>query len=106
MTAVHAGAGALYVLCAVLYYRGHFGYAALVAALFLGALTPVVLGAMAPVAAGAALVLLAAIPAGYLVLHAVDARRGVFLLPTVYSIPIAFVSALGLWVLTGVALLF
>jgi len=106
MTAVHAGAGALYVFSAVLYYRGHFGYAALVAALFFGALTPVVLGAMGPVAAGAALTLLAAIPAAYVVVHAVDARRGIFLLPTVYSIPIAFVCALGLWVLTGLALLF
>lgn len=106
MTAVYTGAGALYLLCAVLYYRGHFGYAALVAALFFGALAPVVLGAMGPIGAAAALVLLALIPAAYVVVHAVDARRGVFLLPTVYSIPIAFVCALGLWALTGLALLF
>jgi len=106
MTAVYAGAGALYVLCAVLYHRGRFDYAALVAALFFGALTPVVLAAMAPVAAAAALALLAGLPAAYLVVHAVDARRGIFLLPTVYSIPIAFVCALALWVLTGLALLF
>ncbi len=72
----------------------------------LSPLTPVVLAAMGPVAAGAALALLAAIPAAYLVVHAVDARRGIFLLPTVYSIPIAFVCALGLWLLTGLALLF
>lgn len=105
MTAVYAAAGALYLACAVLYYRGHFAYAALAGALFLGALTPVVLGAMGPVAGAVALAVLAALPAGYLVTHAVDARRGIFLLPTVYSIPIAFVAALALWVLTGLALL-
>jgi hypothetical protein len=106
MTAAYAGAAALYVLCAVLYYRGRFGYAAIAGALFLGALAPVVLASMGPVAAAAALALLAALPAAYLVVHAVDARYGIFLLPTVYSIPIAFVCALGLWVLTGLALLF
>jgi len=106
MTALYAGAAALYLLCAVLYYRGHFAPSALVGVLFFGALTPVVLAAMGPVAAGAALALLAAIPAAYLVVHAVDARRGIFLLPTVYSIPIAFVCALALWALTGLALLF
>jgi hypothetical protein len=106
MTALYAGAAALYLLCAVLYYRGRFGWAALVGALFFVALTPVVLDGMGPVAAGAALGLLAVAPAAYLVVHAVDARRGLFLLPTVYSIPIAFVGALALWALAGLALLF
>jgi hypothetical protein len=105
MTAPYAAAAALYLLCAVLYFRGHFAWAALLGALFLGALTPVVLAAMGPVAAGAALALLAGVPAAYLVLHAFDARYGVFLLPTVYSIPIAFVSSFALLVLTGLALL-
>jgi ABC-type antimicrobial peptide transport system permease subunit len=106
MTAVHAGAAALYVLCAVLYYRGRFGYAAIAGALFFGALAPVVPAVMGPVTAALALALLAALPVGYLVVHVVDARYGIFLLPTVYSIPIAFVCALALWVVTGLALLF
>ncbi|MHC4971312.1 MAG: hypothetical protein ACYTG3_03180 [Planctomycetota bacterium] len=105
MTAPYAAAAALYLVCAVLYFRGHFAWAALAGALFLGALTPVVLAAMGPAAAAAALALLAGVPAAYLVLHAVDARQGLFLLPTVYSIPIAFVASLLLWALTGVALL-
>jgi hypothetical protein len=105
MTAPYAAAGALYLACAVLYYRGYFAWAALAGALFLGALAPVVLAVMGPVAAGAALALLAGLPAAYLVVHAVDARYGLFLLPTVYSIPIAFVSALALWALAGLALL-
>lgn len=105
MTAPYAAAAALYLVCAVLYFRGHFAGAALAGALFLGALTPVVLAAMGPLAACVALVVLAGLPAAYLVVHAVDARYGVFLLPTVYSIPIAFVASLALWALTGLALL-
>ena len=105
MTVPYAAAAALYLTCAVLYFRGHFAWAALAGALFLGALAPVVLAAMGPVAGGVALLALAALPAAYLVVHAVDARCGIFLLPTVYSIPIAFVTSLLLWALTGLALL-
>lgn len=105
MTAPYAAAAVLYLVCAVLYFRGHFAWAALAGALFLGALAPVVLAAMGPLSGGAALFGLAAIPAAYVVVHAVDARYGIFLLPTVYSIPIAFVASLLLWALTGLALL-
>ncbi len=105
MTAPYAAAAALYLVCAVLYFRGRFAWAALAGALFLGALAPVALAALGPLAGGAALLVLAAVPAVYVVVHAVDARYGLFLLPTVYSIPIAFVASLLLWALTGLALL-
>ncbi|MHC4547332.1 MAG: hypothetical protein ACYTEZ_01030 [Planctomycetota bacterium] len=103
--ALFGGAAALYLACGVLYYRGHFGLATLAGLLFFAALAPVVLAALGPVAGGGALALLAAAPLAYLAVHALDARRGLFLLPTIYSIPIAFVCGVTLWILTGLALL-
>ena len=104
--ALYAGAGLLFTLSAVSYYQGRFRFAAVVGAAYYGVLTPVVLEGMGPIGAAASLLLLAAAPATYLAVHVVDARRGLFLLPTIYAIPIAFLTALFLWAIAGVVLLF
>ena len=102
--ALFAGAGLLFIISALSYYHGRFTIAAVLGALYYGALAPAVLDGMGPVGAAAALLLLAVAPATYLGVHMVDARRGLFLLPTIYAIPIAFLTGLLLWAIAGVAL--
>jgi len=96
---------AAYALAAFAYYRGRFGLAALLGVAFAGLVAPVAVTGLGPVAGAAVLALLAAAPGIYLVVHCVDARRGLFLLPTIYAIPIAFVCALALLLLAGFGLL-
>ena len=104
--ALFAGACAAYAAAAFLYYGGRFVLALGAGAVFWGLTGAVVLDAMGPFGAAAAWILLAAGPALYLVVHAVDAKRGIFLLPTVYSIPLAFVAGLLLLGVSALALLF
>jgi len=99
------GAAAAYALAAFAYFRGRFGTASLLGLVFLGLVAPVAIGGLGAVAGGIILALLAVAPGVYLVVHCVDARRGLFLLPTIYSIPIAFVCALVLLALAGLGLL-
>ncbi len=61
--------------------------------------------AMNPVVWSLMVTSLAAFPALLLILHAVDLRAGLCLLPTVYSIPFAFLSGALLWLFSGFALL-
>jgi len=99
------GAAAAYALAALAYFRGRFGPAALLGAAFVALVAPVAVDGLGPVAGAAALALLALAPGVYLVVHCVDARRGLFLLPTIYSIPIAFVCTLALLLVAGLGLL-
>lgn len=103
--ALFAGACAAYTAAALLYYAGRFVPAMAAGAAFWGLTGAVVLDAMGPVGAAVSWLLLAAAPAIYLAVHAVDAKRGMFLLPTVYSIPLAFVAGLVLLCVTALALL-
>jgi hypothetical protein len=100
-----AGAAAAYAAAAFLYYRGRFRGALAAAAAFAALVAPAVCAGMGPVAAAVALVLLLAAPLGYVLVHIVDARRGIFLLPTIYAIPLAFLAGAALLLATGLALL-
>jgi hypothetical protein len=99
-----AAATALYLLGAILYYRGRFALAGAAGIGYGGVTAWIVAGAMGPVGATVTLVLLAVLPAAALLVHVVDARRGIFLMPTVYAIPLAFACGLLLWLVTGLAL--
>ena len=104
--ALFAAATLGYALCALLYFRGRFRLALLAGGAFAAVtiwLVPLVMG---PFAAVAALVLLLGLPATALLIHVYDSGRGVFLLPTIYAIPFAFLAAALLWVVTGLALVF
>jgi hypothetical protein len=94
-------AAALYAASAWIYFRGHFGLAALGGAVFLGLMAPAAVGNLGGVGGTIAFALLAVAPGVYLAVHAVDAKKGLFLLPTIYSIPIAFVCGLVLWVVVA-----
>jgi hypothetical protein len=91
-----AAAGA-YAAAAWIYFRGRFGPAALCGAVYWGLMAPAAIGHLGGPGGAIAFALLGAAPAAYLLVHAVDARKGLFLLPTIYSIPIAFVCGLLLW---------
>ena len=90
-----------YAASAGIYFRGRFGLAALGGAIFAGLMAPAAVGSLGGPGGVVAFALLVAAPGVYLVVHAVDARRGLFLLPTIYSIPIAFVCGLALWVVVA-----
>jgi hypothetical protein len=94
-------AAAAYALSAWIYFRGRFGLAALGGAIYAGLMAPSAMRFLGGPGGVAAFVLLAVAPAVYLAVHAVDARRGLFLLPTIYSIPIAFVCGLLLWLVVA-----
>lgn len=91
------GAAAAYVASAVTYFRGWFVIAVLFGLCFAGLVAPAAVGSLGGLGGTVAFALLVVAPGIYLVVHAVDARRGLFLLPTIYSIPLAFVCGLVLW---------
>lgn len=88
------GAAAAYVASAWIYFRGRFALAALLGALFAGLMAPAAVGSLGGLGGVIAFALLAVAPGVYLAVHVVDVRKGLFLLPTIYSIPIAFVCGL------------
>lgn len=96
-------AAVAYAASAFIYFRGRFGLAALGGVAFAALMAPAAVGNLGGLGGAAAFALLAVAPGAYLVIHAVDARRGLFLLPTIYSIPIAFVCGLVLWVAVAAA---
>ena len=104
--ALYAGAAAVFLAACVVYFRGHFRGAGLLGLIYAGLVGTVVARSMGPVGATAALVLLCLAPAIFLGIHIVDARRGIFLLPTIYSIPIAFLCGALLWIIAGLGILF
>ena len=99
-----AAATALYLLGAILYYRGRFALAGAAGLAYAGVAAWIVAGAMGPVGATVTLALLAVLPVAALVVHIVDVHRGIFLLPTIYAIPLAFACGLVLWLVAGLAL--
>jgi hypothetical protein len=96
------GAVAAYVASAWVYFRGRFALAATGGAAFAGLIAPAAVGFLGGPGGAVAFALLAVAPAIYLGVHAVDARKGLFLLPTIYSIPIAFVCGLVLLLVVAV----
>ncbi len=95
-------AAVVYAASAWIYFRGRFGWAALGGAVFAGLMAPAAVGNLGGLGGAIAFALLAVAPAVYLVVHVVDAKKGLYLLPTIYSIPIAFVCGLVLWVVVAV----
>lgn len=96
------GAAVAYALSAWIYFRGRFGVAVLLGALFAGLIAPAAVGFLGGVGGAIAFALLVVAPAVYLAVHVVDVRKGLFLLPTIYSIPIAFVCGLVLLLVVAV----
>lgn len=95
------GAAVAYALSAWVYFRGRFGLAALGGAVYWALMALAAVSSLGAPGGAVAFGLLGAAPAVYLAVHAVDARKGLFLLPTIYSIPIAFVCGLLLWVVVA-----
>ena len=102
---LYGAAALLFVLAALAYFHARFALAGLAAAAYWGSIGFVAARSMSLLGASVALGLLAALPAALLLAHVVDLRRGIFLVPTVYSIPLAFLSGALLWLVVGVALL-
>ncbi len=103
---LHGLSTVLFLACGRVYFHGRFRGAAALAAAHAAVASAVAIRTLPPVAAAATLLLLLALPLGFVALHAVDARQGLFLLPTIYSIPIAFVAGALLWGLLTLVLLF
>ncbi len=103
--ALFVGATLLFGLACLVYYRGLFLIASVVGIVFGLTLISISFRAMNPVVWSLMVTSLAAFPALLLILHAVDLRAGLCLLPTVYSIPFAFLSGALLWLFSGFALL-
>ena len=94
-----------FLVTAVLYYRGAFWAAGLTGIAFgvlIGRLVFTALGSIAGPVVG---VLFLGGPAALLVIHAIDARKGLFLWPTIYAIPLGFLSGALLLGITGLAIL-
>ncbi len=99
-------AAVAYAGSAWIYFRGRFGWAALLGAVFAGLMAPAAVGSLGGPGGAVALALLAVAPGVYLAVHVADAKKGLFLLPTIYSIPIAFVCGLLLWIVVAVGSVF
>ena len=103
--ALYLGATLLFGLASFVYYRGLFLVASVVGAAFGYILVSISFPAMHPVVWSLMVTSLVAFPALLLILHTVDLRAGLCLLPTVYSIPFAFLAGALLWLFSGFALL-
>lgn len=103
--ALFAGATVAWAGAAVAYFHARFRLAGVLGVCFWGLAATVAARAMAPWVAALAFGLLGALPAGFLLVHVIDAKKGIFLLPTIYAIPFAFVCGLLLWAATGLGLL-
>ncbi|MHC4957979.1 MAG: hypothetical protein ACYTGN_06345 [Planctomycetota bacterium] len=106
MGALYAAAAAAFVASALLYYRAAFAAAALCGLAYLVLVGVVVFNAMGPVGATVTTVLLLVAPNVFLLVHAVDAKKGIFLLPTIYAIPLTFFAGALTLAITGLVLLF
>ena len=93
------------VTCCILYYNGRLWAAGIGGLVYGGLIGTVAARSMAPWLAIVLVALFAVAPGVYVIVHAVDARRGLFLLPTIYSIPLAFLAGVILWGCTGLGLL-
>lgn len=107
MDAVLYGAAvASFLVAAVFYFRGWFRIAFALGFVFWALVGHLLTRTMPPAAAWSLFVLFGIGPATFLVVHAIDARKGYFRLPTVYSIPFAFIFGLLLLLCAGIGVLF
>lgn len=106
MTGGLLGAAALFYLAgAWTYFRVRWRLAGAAAAGFYAATAWLSWEALGPLGGVLLYLPLGALPGTFLVLHAVDARVGFFMLPSFYAIPLAFLSGVLLWAALGVAVL-
>ena len=106
MTAgLFAGAAAAWAAAAAAYFHARFRLAGLCGAAFWGLGAAAAAQTLPAWGAAVAIGLLGVVPAVFLLIHVVDAKKGIFLLPTVYSIPLAFLCGLMLLAATGLGLL-
>jgi len=103
--ALYGGAVAVFVAAALFYFHGWFRIASLFGIAFWLLAGRVLTLTLAPGWAWGLLVPLAIAPAGFLFVHALDARGGFFRLPTIYSIPIAFLTGAVLLLCAGLGVL-
>ncbi len=94
-------AGGVLLAAGWIYFRGAFRLATALALGYWALAGMVVCRSLPPVPAVIVLALLVAIPAALLALHMIDARKGLFLIPTIYAIPLAFLTAILLWLVAG-----
>ena len=104
---------ALYGLAVVLflvssfgYFHGRFGLAYLTGVAFWACSGAVVLREMGGALAWITLIPLLFLPALFLFVHTVDARTGTFIFPTMYSIPVAYLTGAILVVVAAAGLAF
>jgi len=102
---LYGAATCVMITCGILYYNGCLLASAMGGIAYAGLAGAVLVRSTATWVAVTLIALFAAAPTIYLVVHAIDARRGIFLLPTIYSIPIAFVCSLILWGCAGLGML-
>jgi len=99
-------AGVALFAAGLAYFRGGFHLAAALGVAYWSLAGAVLWRTLPPPASVPLLVALVAVPAVLLALHAIDARRGLFLVPTIYAIPLAFLTGLLLWIVAAGACAF
>ena len=100
-----AAALILFVVSAEAYFHARFLLAVPTGFGFWACMVTVVLTGMGSLAAWLVLLPLCVLPAVFLAVYLVDARTGTFIFPTIYSIPVAYLTGALLWIAGGIGLL-
>jgi len=90
-------AAAAYLAAAVAYFRGLFRLSGAIGVLFWALAAVAVARGTTLVPALLIFVGFGLLPAAFLLTHVIDLRKGLFIFPTIYSIPIAFAAGVVLW---------
>ncbi len=96
----------LFLVSSFGYFHGRFGLAYLTGVAYWACAGAVVLREMGALAAWLVLIPLCFLPALFLFVHTVDARTGTFIFPTMYSIPVAYLTGALLLIAAGAGLAF
>lgn len=100
-------ATAAFFTAAVVYFHARFKLAVALGVVFWASVAPVVWNGCGAVGATVALTLLLAGPVAFLLVHWYDVRKGgIFYLPTIYAIPLAFLCGLALLAVATLGLIF
>jgi len=99
--ALYGLAAVLFLVSSVSYFYGRFGLAYLTGMVYWACAGAVVLRTMGTAVALVTLVPLCFLPALFLFVHTIDSRTGTFIFPTMYSIPVAYLTGALLLVAAG-----
>ncbi|MEE8106089.1 MAG: hypothetical protein V3T86_11195 [Planctomycetota bacterium] len=106
MTALwFVGATLVLIAAGYLYHHSHFWIAAVLGLTFVGTMLWLSFPVTNPTLWTLFTVVVVIGPMILLAWHTIDQRLGLFLLPTVYSIPLAMICAAFLWLSCGISLL-